>query len=90
MTGCFAQRHLPALGAAQEEHSLETSSPFASTSASFTGDLGRVGGATLEDTHPISKAFLRFEKSWLTTGRLSWLTGGGHGGEGMESSRLER
>lgn len=41
------------------------------------GAPGRVGGATLEDTHTNSKAFLRFEKSWVTTGGLSWLTGGG-------------
>lgn len=68
-----AALHLPTLGAAQEEHFLEAPSPFASTSASSgsTGDLGRVGGATLEDALSNSKAFLRFDKSWVTTGGLS-------------------
>lgn len=78
LSGCLALMHLPALGAAQEEHSPEAPSPFASTSASSrsTGDLGRVGGATLEDACPNSKAFLRFDKSWVTTRGLSWLVGG--------------
>lgn len=78
MAGWFALTRLLAQGAAQEVRSLEGSSPFASTSASSRpiGDLGRVGGATLEDARPISKAFLKFEKSLVTTAWLLWLTGG--------------